>query len=139
MAHTIIPDLTAATSSLSPEEKNNIEQKIDYELTNWHYSMLKMGAFANIIAGAIFVLALYSPQNAKVMWFWYGTMVGLNVINIIWSYCFDAKNITITELKKWRRVFLFIFALICLTWSSINIVFISESPARQLPLSLYFY
>lgn len=132
MANIINPDSVSATSSLSMEEKDIIEQKIDFEITKMHYRMIKIGAIANIIGGALFVLALYTHQNAKILFCWYAVMVFMNLFNMVWSSRYDADAITFEQLQTWRRVFIYVFAIICLTWSCTSILFITESADHQL-------
>ncbi|VVC77172.1 Phytochrome-like protein cph2 [Aquicella siphonis] len=120
---------SSEASRLTSSEADDIEKKIDYEIIKTHHSMLLLGAIANYIGGAFYILLLMHHDDSaeeKNLIVWYLILVITNTINILWALRYHG-SVTIDALKKWRKVFLFILAAICLTWSSIGIFFISGS------------
>lgn len=135
----ISPPNSTPKPSLSVSEKVDIEQKIEYEIVQSHHNMLKLGAIANIIGGAFYALLLLhqdGPEKQMHIGLWYLTLVLTNTINISWALRYKS-NTTMSELENWRNGFLFIIAAICLTWSSIGIIFLYGQVHYQL-LTLVF-
>ncbi|GEM_PF-1958006 len=120
------------TSYLSTNEANIIEGKIDFEIAKFHYSMLKLGAIANVIGGAFFVLTLYGRVNSLLIFSWYSVLVLINLLNILWEERCKSPVMTLKKLRMWRVGFLYLFACISLVWSSIGIIFISGDMHSQL-------
>lgn len=118
---------------LSAREKEEIEHKIDDEIVRSHHSMLKLGAIANIMGGFFYVLFLYKhlgPDQRNDLSIWYFVLVTSNIINMFWAMRFEADSMQ-TQLYVWRRVFLFILPVICLTWGSIGILFYTNGAQYQ--------
>jgi diguanylate cyclase (GGDEF)-like protein len=124
-------------SQLSDDEKASIALKVDFEIAKSHYRMLKLGAIANLIAGAFFVLIMYKHFNPTYVFAWYAVLSIANGLNVIWANLNNSTQITLKQLKTWRQGFLYIFAAISLTWGSIAILFISQDIHYQLSTIIF--
>lgn len=120
---------------LSIEEKNDIRHKTEFEIVNGHYKTLKLGAIANIIGGFFYVLSLYHQTNTFHLITWYILLVTASMTDILWAMRYQSPHITLEKLHEWRKVFLVIVAVLCLTWSSIGILFVSGSQEQIITLS----
>jgi diguanylate cyclase (GGDEF)-like protein len=110
---------------LSQAEQQEIKQKIDFETSKSFHSMVKLGAFANIIGAFFYILAIYNRPQSSLIFYWYSFLVIANLINILWAVRFEYSNITPEEISKCRKGFLFVLILICLIWGSAGILFIN--------------
>ncbi|MDR3491874.1 MAG: bifunctional diguanylate cyclase/phosphodiesterase [Gammaproteobacteria bacterium] len=124
-------------SSLDTDEKRDIEKKVDFEIANSHYRMLKLGAVANLVGGALFVLTSYGHRNSLLIFSWYTVLVLTNGLNILWESSFKNKLLLWKQLKTWRSGFLIIFAGICLVWGSIGIIFVTPEANNQFSIIIF--
>lgn len=119
-------DNNTIASQLNHEEKSDINNRVNLEIAKSHNKMLKLGAYANVISGIIIIFILNNHVNFKFLILWYSAIFGTSIIDIIWARRYQASYIFPDQLKKWRRVFYVIVAAICLSWSSLGIIFLSN-------------
>lgn len=124
----------ADAKTLSFGEQLDINNKIDFEIVKSHHNMLKLGAVANIVGGALYVLLMFrlmEKTDPQYLYIWYLILFLTNSLNIVWSLRYEG-NITPERLHTWRKVFLYILAAICLAWGSIGIIFLTGTIQYQL-------
>lgn len=122
MSNGFDPNIT----QLSAEEEKEIGHKVDLEIAKSHNSMLKLGAYANILSGIFIIWILYNHVNFSLLMGWYGAIVITSLIDVWWARRYEASYIIPSQLKAWRRVFYVIVAAICLAWTSLGIVFVNN-------------
>jgi diguanylate cyclase (GGDEF)-like protein len=114
------------TPNLGVNEQREIDKKIAFETAKSFHSMVKLGAFANIIGAFLYILMIYSSTKPWLAIIWYCALVSANLINILWALGFEYNNITPREILKCRQGFFYIVMGICLIWGSIGILFMSD-------------
>ncbi len=132
MAEKIVIEQSDAADNLSFAEQSEIENKIDYEIVSGHYKMLTLGAVANAIGGLVYVLVMFDYCIVRTLFAWYLVLVLTSLIDILWAWNYRSNNITLQELKNWRKGFLVIVAMLCLTWGSIGLLFASINNQEQI-------
>jgi diguanylate cyclase (GGDEF)-like protein len=124
------------TPQLTLSEQREIDKKIEFETSLSFHSMVKLGAFANIIGAFLYVLALYSSTESRLSIYWYFTLVAANLLNVMWGLRFEYSHITPAEIRKCRKGFLYLLIAICLIWGSIGIFFM-DGPQQQLTTIIF--
>jgi len=132
MAENIVIEQNNAAENLSFAEQSEIENKIDYEIVSGHYKMLTIGAVANAIGGLVYVLVMFHYCKAHTLFAWYLVLILTSLIDILWAWNYRSNNITLQELKNWRKGFLVIVAMLGLTWGSIGVLFVSLNNHEQI-------
>lgn len=124
------------TPQLTLSEQREIDKKIEFETSLSFHSMVKLGAFANIIGAFLYVLALYNSAESRLSIYWYVTLVAANLLNVMWGLRFEYNRITLTEIRKCRQGFFYLLITICLIWGSIGILFMN-GPQQQLTTIIF--
>lgn len=124
-------------SSLSENEQKEIGDKVNYELELTYCNNLKkmtvVGAITNALAGFFVIWVLYQQVSHFTLISWYSILILCNGINVAWAiFGYKYAEITPVLLKKWRYGLYFIMIVLCLTWGSMGILFISGNPFYQL-------
>jgi len=138
MASKILPEKKTYLSSLSEDEKKEIEENVNYQLHLTNFNTLKemtlVGAFTNALTGFFVIWVLYKQVSHSILFSWYALLILFNVINVVWSefFAYGYPHLTIGLLKKWHKGLYFILAGLCLTWGSIGVLFVSQNPFYQL-------
>ncbi|CAM2844003.1 inner membrane protein PLUS sensory box protein LssE [Legionella steigerwaltii] len=122
---------------LTSDEQYEINRKIEFETAKSFHSMVKLGAFANIFGAFLYVLAIYSSTQPRLIISWYLLLVIANLLNVLWALRFEYKHISREEILKCRKGFLYIVILICLIWSSIGIVFMHDGIHQQMTTIIF--
>lgn len=124
------------TPQLTLSEQREIDKKIEFETSLSFHSMVKLGAFANIIGAFLYVLALYHSTESRLSIYWYIILVAANLLNVMWGLRFEYSHITSAEIRKCRKGFLYLLIAICLIWGSIGILFM-DGPQQQLTTIIF--
>ncbi len=132
MSKPVIQKNGIGTPRLSPSEQREIDQKIEFETYLSFHSMVKLGAFANILGAFLYVLAIYNPAQPRLIIYWYCLLVFANITNVIWAIRFEHNEITLAELRHCRKGFLLMVTTICLLWGSMGILFMQSELHQQL-------
>lgn len=119
-------------TDLNEPEKKEIETKIDFEIVNGHYKTLKIGSIANVIGGFFYVFFIFGQVNTKILLTWYLVLITASFADILWARQYESSEITLRTLHAWRKGFLPIIAVLCLTWGSIGILFVNGSNQQQI-------
>lgn len=109
----------------------DIEQQIDFELDKTHYSIIKVGAVANTLAGIFVIWILHKQTSLSLLISWYAILILINVCNIFWANHYENTKVTADDLRTWRLLMRFIVGFICLTWGSIGVIFYSANILYQ--------
>jgi diguanylate cyclase (GGDEF)-like protein len=112
--------------NLSLNEQQEIDKKIFFETAKSFHSMVKLGAFANILGALFYALTIYNSAPHRVVIIWYTALLIANLANILWALRFEYSNITPQEIVRCRQGFFILVVLICLIWGSIGILFMSN-------------
>ncbi|USQ13812.1 hypothetical protein J2N86_00230 [Legionella lytica] len=104
------------TPQLTLSEQREIDKKIEFETSLSFHSMVKLGAFANIIGAFLYVLALYHSTESRLSIYWYIILVAANLLNVMWGLRFEYSHITSAEIRKCRKGFLYL--LIGVLWKN---------------------
>lgn len=132
MKDSLTPDQVDNFSELSEQEKTEIENKVELEAARSHYSMIKVGAVANIGSGILVFWILYGRTSIEALVGWYSTLVLINIINILWAINYQHIIADYSSLRTWRKGFRLIFAVICLTWGSLGFLFTTNNVYYEL-------
>ncbi|WP_058534182.1 putative bifunctional diguanylate cyclase/phosphodiesterase [Legionella saoudiensis] len=124
------------TPQLTLSEQREIDKKIAFETSFSFHSMVKLGAFANIIGAFLYILALYHSPESRLSIYWYFTLVAANLLNVMWGLRFEYSHITLVEIHKCRKGFLYLLVAICLIWGSIGVLFM-DGPQQQLTTIIF--
>ncbi|WP_131778041.1 putative bifunctional diguanylate cyclase/phosphodiesterase [Legionella bozemanae] len=122
---------------LTSSEQHEIDHKIEFETAKSFHSMVKLGAFANILGAFLYVLAIYRSTRPILIISWYILLVLANLLNLVWALRFEYRHITRAEIFKCRKGFLYIVILICLIWSSIGILFMNDGVNQQMTTIIF--
>lgn len=109
----------------------DIEQQIDFELDKTHYSIIKVGAVANTLAGIFVIWILHKQTSLSLLISWYAILILINLCNIFWANHYENTKVTANDLRTWRLLMRFIVGSICLTWGSIGVIFYSADILYQ--------
>ena len=137
MAKPIKDAQIASNQRLTASERNEIELKIQFEISKSFHNMVKLGALANIIGGLLYVITIYSTTRPMLIIGWYCTLVAANLLNIRWALFFEYKNISQKEVHKCRQGFIYILMIICLIWSCIGILFMDDGTQQQMATIIF--
>lgn len=122
---------------LTFSEQQEIDQKIEFETAKSFHKMVKLGVFANILSALFYVLAIYHFAKPVLIISWYILLCASNLVIILWANQFEFSRITRKKITKFRKGFFYILTFICLIWSSIGILFMSEGINQQMT-TLFF-
>lgn len=112
---------------LELEEKQAIKHKVSFELNEMQLKMTKIGASTNIIGGLLVVGVLYGEASLGKLLAWYGVLVLLNVINIIFSFYFQYSKVKPEHIDSWLRIYhWFIVPPVCIAWGMIGVLFLTN-------------
>jgi PAS domain S-box-containing protein len=121
----------SATRQLNSKEKEDIHQKIQFDMCNIYHYLVKFGLPSNGTAGIAYVVAMYNATNASSLIYWYSSLIILNLVNLLWAIHFEYPNLTPKDMRKARRGSIYIVAMICLTWGSISILFLPDGREQE--------
>ncbi|MCW8417493.1 putative bifunctional diguanylate cyclase/phosphodiesterase [Fluoribacter dumoffii] len=127
----------AEALQLTSGEQKEIARKIEFETAKSFHSMVKLGAFANIFGALLYVLAIYNTTRPLILISWYVILVLANLLNVLWALRFEYKHISREKILRCRKGFLFLVILICLIWSSIGILFMSDGIHQQMTTIIF--
>ena len=119
------------TINTSVEEEFDIDQRIDFELNEIQLKMIKVGGFTNLLTGLFVFWMLYGQVPEKYLINWYGALAGINVINIIFSFCYQYCKVTPRTIRPWLFGYHLLLAIICLVWGSMPVLTTGSTIAYQ--------
>lgn len=128
---------TGSAFRLTKIEQQQLDSKISFETSKSFHSMVKLGAFSNILGAFFYVLAIYDTKNARAILIWYGVLFLANLINVFWALRFEYKDITVQEMRTCRQGFLYLVIIICLIWGSIGILIMSQGIQQQITTIIF--
>lgn len=120
------------THFLDRDEEKKINRQVDLEIAKIVSRMGLLGAVANIVSGLFFIWVVHSSANFYILISWYSVLFFANVANIFLNQYYKDKLIDPKKRIVWRFLLLLLFAIICLTWGSITLLFPAPSPNYQL-------
>lgn len=112
-----------ATHFLQTNEKIEIEHQVELEIASIAARMAFIGGLANIISGLVFIWIIHSWAIQTTLFAWYSILIVGNVANIALNVYFKDKLTDPISFKTWRIWMVTVFALICLTWGSVPLLF----------------
>jgi diguanylate cyclase (GGDEF)-like protein len=119
------------TINTSPEEERDINQRIYFELNEIQLKMIKVGGVTNLLTGLFVIWFLYGQVPWHLLISWYVALAGINIINIIFSFCYQFCKVTHEKIKPWLWSYHFILAIICLVWGSMPLLTVDSSIVYQ--------
>lgn len=137
MSKPVQTDQFIEAPQLTLSERYEIDRKIEFETAKSFHSMVKLGAFANIVGALFYVIAIFN--STKPLWVisWYSLLVIANFLNVIWAFRFEYNTISREEIQKCRKGFIYLVILICLLWGSIGILFMSVGIQQQMTTIIF--
>lgn len=124
---------------LDVKERELIDQKIKAEAFKFINLLVKMGFFANILAGLFYILATYRVNNFQILSYWYASLVAVNILNVAWTFYFERVGSTVKNMLVFRYGNLIIVGLICLIWGSIGVFFISHDLSQHTTTLIFLF
>lgn len=117
---------------LTDSEKAEIDQRIHIETAKIACGMSTIGGTTNIVSGLFVLWVLFSKISLGVLVSWYAILVLANTVNIIAAFYFKDLLKDPRMIQIWRKLVIGIFVVICLTWGSMPIIFITPDTNYQL-------
>lgn len=118
-------DITQA-SSLSASELKAIGKKVDFQLIERQYQMLKIGPVVGSIGSLIVISSFYQHVLLSHLLFWLIAITLINCANFGLAFYFQRQKEFFTSIRPWQWTNRIINALVCLLWGSIAILFFTN-------------
>lgn len=115
------------SKNITPIENQEINQRVDFELHNAQCKMIKVGGITNIVMGLFIIWVFYGQVKFVILMSWYAILFTINGINMGLNFYYQAHKPTPQEIQKRLRTYHIILVPLCLTWSSIGVLFVIDS------------
>lgn len=113
-------------------EQSEIDYRIRLESCKFMRYIVYLSLLVNGLVGGFYLSAFSDTNLREVAIYWYTTLILLNVINVLWARCCINGAISHEAIKNCWRGFCIIIVLICITWGSIGVLFISSDLQKQM-------
>lgn len=118
-------------------EKQHINMKVDFELNELQFKMIKIGGITNILSGIFVVWVLYGQVKFSLLINWYIALVFINLINMSFSIFYQYKKVTPEQIGLWITIYHIILMTLCIVWGSIGFLFIPDNLQYQLYITVF--
>lgn len=116
---------------LTYKEQNEIAHKVEFELIDKQYQIIKIGILINFIGGIIVLFTFYNRVHPTLLLTWFGALTLIDIIGLSLAFYYQYHKRQITQIKLWQYIYRIIVGIICLLWGSISILFASSDVYYQ--------
>lgn len=117
---------------LDAKERMAIRQRIEADSFKFTNILVKMGFLANTLTGFFFLIASYHNLDHSRLYYWYISLIILNLVNILWSGYFEGRTKSEKHMLLFHSGNLVVIAMIGLIWGSIGVLFFSSDQNQQI-------
>jgi diguanylate cyclase (GGDEF)-like protein len=119
---------------LDLDERKKIRLQVNLAVARLLVKMSFLGGLANVISGLLLVWLAYKWTNSALLLIWYALLVVANFTNIGFCRYYQDKLNNPKHFRIWRLSLLIVFAIICLIWGTIPLIFRSGNVNYELAI-----
>lgn len=116
---------------INSAEQAEIERRVDFELIDKQYQLVKLGTLISLIGGIIVSFAFFHKVKTSLLLGWYGALLLVGISIISFAFYYERHKPTPSQIKPWRNAYRVMEASICIVWGSISILFLSNDIQYQ--------